>query len=46
MMLLRANALAKGLSGIRPIIVETLCAMLNAGSPPGDSLARFGRRFR
>src|SRR5580658_7340419 len=30
MMLLRANALAKGLSGIRPLIVETLCAMLNA----------------
>jgi len=34
MMLLRANALAKGLSGIRPIIVETLCAMLNAGVHP------------
>ena len=31
MMLLRANALAKGLSGIRPVVVETLCAMLNAG---------------
>jgi histidine ammonia-lyase len=30
MMLLRANALAKGLSGVRPLIVETLCAMLNA----------------
>src|SRR3984957_14857171 len=29
-MLLRANALAKGLSGIRPQTVETLCAMLNA----------------
>ena len=27
--LLRANALAKGLSGVRPVIVETLCAMLN-----------------
>ena len=34
MMLLRANALAKGLSGIRPIVVETLCAMLNAGVHP------------
>ncbi len=34
MMLLRANALAKGLSGIRPIIVETLCAMLNNGVHP------------
>src|SRR5580765_99589 len=32
--LLRANALAKGLSGVRPIIVETICAMLNAGVHP------------
>src|SRR5688500_5343404 len=28
MMLLRANALAKGASGCRPAIVDTLCAML------------------
>src|SRR5712671_2044484 len=34
MMLLRANALAKGLSGIRPVVVETLCAMLNSGVHP------------
>ena len=34
MMLLRANALAKGLSGARPVIVETLCAMLNASVHP------------
>src|SRR6266436_2803735 len=34
MMLLRANALAKGLSGIRPLVVETLCAMLNAEVHP------------
>src|SRR5579863_10471170 len=34
MMLLRANALAKGLSGIRPVVVETLCAMLNAKVHP------------
>ena len=34
MMLLRANALAKGLSGIRPQTVETLCAMLNAKVHP------------
>jgi len=27
--LLRANALAKGLSGVRPVLVETLFAMLN-----------------
>jgi histidine ammonia-lyase len=34
MILLRANALAKGLSGIRPVVVDTLCAMLNAGVHP------------
>src|SRR5882724_7292748 len=34
MMLLRANALAKGFSGVRPVVVETLCAMLNAGLHP------------
>jgi histidine ammonia-lyase len=34
MMLLRANALAKGLSGIRPQVVGTLCQMLNAGVHP------------
>jgi len=34
MMILRANALAKGLSGVRPVVVETLCAMLNAGVHP------------
>ena len=33
-MLLRANALAKGLSGVRPSTVETLCALLNAGVHP------------
>jgi len=34
MMMLRANALAKGLSGIRPSVVETLIRMLNAGVHP------------
>src|SRR5271168_831222 len=34
MILLRANALAKGLSGVRPVVVETLCAMANAGVHP------------
>jgi histidine ammonia-lyase len=29
LLLLRANALAKGLSGVRPAVVEVLCAMLN-----------------
>ena len=33
-MLLRANALAKGLSGIRSVVVETLCQMLNAKVHP------------
>lgn len=30
-MLLRANALSQGASGCRPVLVSTLCAMLNAG---------------
>jgi histidine ammonia-lyase len=34
MMLLRANALAKGLSGVRPPVVDTLCEMLNARVHP------------
>jgi histidine ammonia-lyase len=34
MMLLRANAIAKGFSGVRPRIVETLCHMLNAKLHP------------
>src|SRR6202158_3384403 len=34
MMLLRANALAKGFSGVRPVVVETLCAMLNGNVHP------------
>ena len=34
MLLLRANAIAKGFSGVRPVLAETLCAMLNAGLHP------------
>ncbi|MEO7966574.1 MAG: histidine ammonia-lyase [Gemmatimonadaceae bacterium] len=34
MMLLRANVLARGHSGIRPLVVECLIAMLNAGLYP------------
>ena len=34
MMLLRANALAKGASGCRPALVELLCAMLNRDVVP------------
>jgi histidine ammonia-lyase len=33
-MALRANALAKGFSGVRPVLVETLAAMLNRGVLP------------
>jgi histidine ammonia-lyase len=34
MLLLRANSLVKGYSGVRPVIVETLLAMLNKGVHP------------
>ena len=34
MLLLRANVLAKGYSGARPVLVETLAAFLNAGIHP------------
>ncbi|MDB4914423.1 MAG: Histidine ammonia-lyase [Gemmatimonadetes bacterium] len=34
MMLLRANCIAKGFSGARPVLVDTLAAMLNAGLYP------------
>jgi histidine ammonia-lyase len=34
MMLIRANVLAKGFSGIRPVVAERLCEMLNRGVTP------------
>ena len=34
MMLLRANSLAKGHSGVRAVVVDTLCEMLNRGVTP------------
>src|SRR5580704_5523886 len=34
MLVLRANAIAKGFSGVRPVVVETLVAMLNRGVHP------------
>jgi histidine ammonia-lyase len=34
MMLLRANSLAKGNSGVRAIIIDTICEMLNRGVTP------------
>ncbi len=34
MMLLRANSLAKGHSGVRAMVIDTLCEMLNRGVTP------------
>jgi histidine ammonia-lyase len=34
MMLLRANSLAKGHSGVRAVVIDTLCEMLNRGVTP------------
>jgi len=34
MMLLRANSLAKGHSGLRAVVIDTLCEMLNRGVTP------------
>lgn len=34
MMVIRANMLARGFSGVRPVIAQTLIAMLNAGVTP------------
>jgi histidine ammonia-lyase len=34
MMLIRANVLAKGFSGIRPLVAESLCGLINRGVTP------------
>ena len=34
MMLLRANSLAKGFSGVRPLVIDVLCEMLSRGVHP------------
>ncbi len=34
MMLLRANSLSKGFSGVRPIVIDTICDALNRGVTP------------
>lgn len=34
MMLLRANSLAKGFSGVRPVVIDILCEMLTRGVHP------------
>ncbi len=44
LMLLRANVLAKGFSGIRLETLELLVAMLNRGVHPRGAITRLGRR--
>ena len=34
LLLLRANTVARGLSGVRPLVADTLCAFLNCGVHP------------
>ncbi len=44
MMLLRANSLSKGNSGVRAVIIDTICEMLNRGVTPVGTVARQRRR--
>ena len=46
MIFLRARSLAMGRSGARPVLAETMLAMLEAGITPGRSRARLARRQR
>ena len=46
MMLLRARSLAMGYSGARPLLAETILALLNAGLTPGRARARLARGQR
>ena len=46
MLVLRANTLALGHSGCRPLIVDRLLAFLDAGDPPGRPGAGQSRRLR
>ena len=39
MMLLRSNSLAKGFSGVRPVVIELICAMLNQGRASRGAVA-------
>ena len=34
MMVLRANSLSKGFSGVRPVVIDSLCELLNRGVTP------------
>ena len=45
-MLLRANVLARGYSGIRVATLDALLALLNARRAPGRAVPRIGRRER
>ena len=46
MMVLRARTLAMGRSGPRPVVAETILALLNAGHHAGRARARLARRVR
>jgi histidine ammonia-lyase len=46
MMLLRANSLAKGFSGVRATVIDTLCEMLDRGVTPFVRQRRRQRRPR
>ena len=46
MMLLRARSLAMGRSGARPVLAETMLALLDAGLDAGGARARLARRQR
>ena len=46
MLFLRARSLAMGRSGARPLLAETMLAMLDAGPRPGGPRARLARRQR
>ncbi len=46
MMLLRANSLSKGYSGVRAATIDTLCEMLNRGVTPCHSVCSVARQRR
>ena len=47
MMLIRANVMAKGFSGIRPVVAQRLCEYLNRKRDPGGAIAwKRGRERR
>ena len=46
MMFLRARSLAMGRSGARPVVADTMLALLERGARPGGAGARLARRER